>query len=301
MQKLSTLKNFAFDKTGTLTTGKFEIKDIKTFGITLREARSALYSLERYSTHPIAASLSEKLKEETIIELSDIKEEKGLGIRGTDNEGNVYAAGSFRLVHDEKIEKDHEVYLLKNNKVVAAVDIADEIKPEAKETFEFFKSKKINTVLISGDKIEKCNEIAGKLGIDSVYAEQLPTEKLTVIEHLDKGNGVAMVGDGINDAPALSKATVGISLSNATQVAIKSAQVVLLNGKINLLMEAYLISKNTMTIIRQNLFWAFFYNIIAIPIAAVGMLNPMIAAASMALSDVVVITNSLRLRKKKLR
>jgi len=301
MQKLSTLKNVAFDKTGTLTTGKFMIRDIKTFGISQQEARSLLVSIERYSTHPIAVSIVQELKDEAVIELSDIEEQKGIGIHAKDNQGNSYSAGSFRVAEKLTDESYHEVYLLRNDVLIATVDIQDEIRPEAKEAMAFLRSKQISTVLLSGDKKQKCDELAQKLGIDKVFAEKLPAEKLAIIEQLDKAGGIAMVGDGINDAPALSKATVGISLSNATQIAIKSAQVVLLNGKLNLLTEAYLISKNTMTVIKQNLFWAFFYNVIAIPIAAVGLLDPMIAAASMALSDVVVVLNSLRLRTKKLR
>ncbi len=153
---------------------------------------------------------------------------------------------------------------------------------------------------MSGDKKQKCEAFADKIGIKKVYSEKSPEEKLRIIEDLTKEDDVAMVGDGINDAPALAKATVGISLSNATQVAIKTAQVILMNGNLSLLPKTYAISKNTIKIIKQNLFWAFFYNVIAIPIAAVGLLNPMIAAASMALSDVVVVFNSLRLKNKRL-
>ncbi|HNX06430.1 MAG TPA: cation-translocating P-type ATPase [Bacteroidales bacterium] len=301
MQKLSSIKNIAFDKTGTLTTGKFMIKDIKTYGISQREARSLLFSIERYSTHPIAVSIVNELKDEEVIELSAIEEQKGIGIRAKDNQGNRYSAGSFRIAEKLTDESFHEVYLLKNDVLIATLDIQDEIRPQAKEAMAFLKSKQISTVLLSGDKQQKCDELAQKLGIEKIFAEKLPAEKLAIIEQLDKAGGVAMVGDGINDAPALSKATVGISLSNATQIAIQSAQIILMNGKLNLLSQAYLISKNTMTVIKQNLFWAFFYNVIALPIAAVGLLDPMIAAASMALSDVVVVMNSLRLRTKKLR
>ncbi len=301
MQKLSSIKNIAFDKTGTLTTGKFMIKDIKTYGISQREARSLLFSIERYSTHPIAVSIVNELKDEEVIELSAIEEQKGIGIRAKDNQGNRYSAGSFRIAEKLTDESYHEVYLLKNDVLIATLDIQDEIRPEAKEAMAFLQTKQLSTVLLSGDKQQKCDELAQKLGIEKVFAEKLPAEKLAIIEQLDKAGGVAMVGDGINDAPALSKASVGISLSNATQIAIQSAQIILINGKLNLLSQAYLISKNTMTVIKQNLFWAFFYNVIALPIAAVGLLDPMIAAASMALSDVVVVMNSLRLRTKKLR
>ena len=180
------------------------------------------------------------------------------------------------------------------------MDVDDEIKPDVKPTLDYLRSKGIKTILLSGDRKEKCESVAKTLGIESVFAEKLPQEKLAIIEQLSKESDTAMVGDGINDAPALAKATIGISLSTATQVAIQSAQIILLKGNISLLRKTYGISRNTLVIIKQNLFWAFFYNVIAIPIAAVGLLNPMIAAASMALSDVIVVLNSLRLRSKKL-
>ncbi len=301
MQKITSLKNIAFDKTGTLTTGKFVIKELKTFGISMQEARSLLYSMEKYSSHPISVSILSELEGETAIKLLDIEEIKGKGIIAKDNKENRYMAGSFRMAGNVTHEDQHDVYLVKNDQIIATVDLKDEIRPEAKETIAFFRSKGIRTLLLSGDRQQKCDELASSLGMDEVFAEKLPAEKLTLIERLDQSGGVIMVGDGINDAPALSRATVGVSLGNATQIAVKSAQVVLLNGKLNLLPQAYLISKNTMTVIKQNLFWAFIYNVIAIPLAASGLLNPMIAAASMALSDVFVVMNSLRLRTKKLR
>ena len=176
----------------------------------------------------------------------------------------------------------------------------DEIKPDAIACVKYFNNKGIETILLSGDKKEKCELFANKIGIKKVFSEQSPEDKLRIIDELAKEGDVAMVGDGINDAPALSKASVGVSLSNATQVAIKSAQVVLMNGNLSLLPKTYAISKNTIKIIKQNLFWAFFYNVIAIPFAAVGLLSPMIAAAAMAMSDIVVVFNSLRLKHKRL-
>jgi len=301
MQKFSSMKNIAFDKTGTLTTGAFVIREMKTFGISQEEARALLFSLERFSSHPIAVSLKQELQNEKIVNLTDIKEQEGTGIGAKDLQGNTYFAGSYNAAAGLTNENFHDIYLIKNNLVVATVDIQDEARPDAKETLSFFRDKGFNTFLISGDSHQKCSDLAEKVGIDKFFAEKMPAEKLAVIENLDKEGGVAMVGDGINDAPALSKATVGISLSNATQIAIQSAQIILMNGKLNLLSQAYLISKNTMTVIKQNLFWAFFYNVIALPIAAVGLLDPMIAAASMAFSDIVVVLNSLRLRTKKLR
>jgi Cu+-exporting ATPase len=194
----------------------------------------------------------------------------------------------------------HDIFLLKNGEPYAAVDLEDEIKPEAKEVIQYFKKQGIIPVLISGDRRRKCEALAQQLGIQEVYAEKLPGEKLEIINDLERKGGVAMVGDGVNDAPALTKASVGISLSNATDVAIQSAQVILLKGNLKLLPRAYSISRITLRVIKQNLFWAFFYNVIAIPIAAFGLLDPMIAAATMALSDVVVVLNSLRLRSRRI-
>jgi P-type Cu+ transporter len=300
LQKISEIKKIVFDKTGTLTTGNFKIKKIKTYGKSDPEVRSILFSLEKYSTHPLAVSLVSELQGSELIELTGIEENNGIGIKAKDASGNIYEAGSYRITKHLTGENPHDMYLLQNDILIGGIDLLDEIKPEAKGVIDYLRSKNIRTYILSGDKREKCEFVASQLGIDEIFYEKLPAEKLNIVAELNKNNDVAMVGDGINDAPALSKAGLGISLTNATQIAIKSAQVILLNGKINLLTKAYGISTITMKIIRQNLFWAFFYNIIAIPIAAMGFLDPMIAAASMALSDVIVVANSLRLRSKKL-
>ena len=194
----------------------------------------------------------------------------------------------------------HNLYLLKNNKPVAAVDLEDEMKPGTNEMISELKKAGIRVVMISGDRKSICESVAVKAGIDEVYSEQLPKQKLEVIEKLSKENPTAMVGDGINDAPALAKANVGVSLSDATQVAIQSAQIVLLHSNdLTYLIKALNVCRQTLRTIKQNLFWAFFYNVIAIPVAAAGLLSPMIAALSMAFSDVFLIGNSLLLRTKK--
>ncbi len=300
LQKISEIKKIVFDKTGTLTTGNFKIKNITAYDKSEQEVKSILFSLEKYSTHPLAVSMVSELQGAQMIELNSIEENNGIGIQARDEMENIYEAGSFRIAKQLTAENDHDIYLLENGRLIGGIDLLDEIKPEAKSVIAYLRSKNIRTYLLSGDKREKCEFVATELGIDEIYYEKLPAEKLTIVAELNKNNDVAMVGDGINDAPALSKAGIGISLTNATQIAIKSAQVILLNGKINLLTKAYAIGTITMKIIKQNLFWAFFYNIIAIPIAALGFLDPMIAAASMALSDVIVVANSLRLRSKKL-
>ena len=153
-------------------------------------------------------------------------------------------------------------------------------------------------MVLSGDREPKTRLVARSLGIDDYYAEKLPAEKLEIIGNLSEEAPTAMVGDGINDAPALARATLGISLSNASHAAIQSAQIVLLNGNLDRLQKAVGISRQTVLTIRQNLFWAFAYNIVAIPVAAAGFLNPMWGALFMAFSDIVVIGNSIRLRFK---
>jgi P-type Cu+ transporter len=298
LERMANLKYIVFDKTGTLTNGKFILGKLETFGINEENAKSILCSLEKFSSHPIARSITDAFKDTANIEFSDIREEKGMGIIAKDTAGIIYKIGNFEMVRHLTADDTHNVYLSINEKLAATLDIADEIKPDAKSVIDFFRTKGIRTILLSGDREMKCKALASELGMDEVYAGKLPAEKLDIIDKYSKLGNTAMVGDGINDAPALAKASVGISLSGATQVAIQSAQVILMKGNLTLLKGAYGISKITLTTIKQNLFWAFFYNIIAIPIAAVGMLNPMIAAASMAFSDVFVVLNSLRLRRK---
>ena len=300
IQKLISVKSIVFDKTGTLTTGNFKIKEIKCFEKDETEVKSIIVGLEKHSSHPIASSILREMKNISEKEFSSVNENKGIGITGKDTFGNIYEIGSYNIAKDFTNESNGNAYLLENNKLIAIVFLQDEIKPEAKKTIEFFKSQGIKTILLSGDSEEKCNDLSNILGINNVYFEKKPLEKLQIISELKKQGEIAMVGDGINDSPALAKADIAISLSNATDIAIQSSQIILLKGNLELLSKAYLISKNTMIIIKQNLFWAFFYNIIAIPLAATGMLNPMIAAASMALSDVFVVFNSLRLHYKKL-
>ena len=195
----------------------------------------------------------------------------------------------------------HDLYVLKNNKLVGYVDIEDEIKHGVKDVITKLKSAGYKIVMLSGDRKLKCEYVAREIGISEFYYEKLPAEKLKILEKLSKENPTAMVGDGINDAPSLSAADVGISLSNATDIAIQSAQIILLaQHDFDILLKTLRIGKLTFRTIKQNLFWAFFYNVIAIPIAAIGLLSPGVAALSMAFSDVIVIGNSLRLRGKKL-
>lgn len=303
IEKFSEIKQVVFDKTGTLTTGNFKIKKLLNWDNEQsdEEIKSIILGLEKYSTHPIAKSIVEELKGVQAKSFQEIKEVKGLGIKGKDADGNWYFCGSKSILKENPAAEDElDIYLLKNEQAIAGILIEDEIKADAVETIQFLHSKGIKTTLLSGDRKANCLSVAGRLGIDEVYFEKKPDEKLAIIDELNSKTATAMVGDGINDAPALNKAMLGISLNDATQIAMDSAEIILLNGKLSGLIEAYKISQGTFSTIKQNLFWAFAYNLVAIPIAALGFLNPMIAALSMAFSDVVVVGNSLRLKSKKL-
>ena len=304
LEEFTKIKTIVFDKTGTITTGDFKIKNIKILSNTKREeVESILFNLEHHSSHPIAKSIVRELAGKNIASniFSEIKELKGLGIEAQDKEGNIYKAGSFKMASEFTKDDSHSLYVFKNNGLIAFVDMEDEIKNNVKEIITFLQSKKIKPVLLSGDTKMKCEEVAAKLGISEVYSQQTPEQKLIVLDSLLKNGRVGMVGDGINDAPALAKASVGISIANATQTAIHSSQIVLLNKKdLFQLKTTYLISKHTLKTIKQNLFWAFFYNVVAIPVAAVGLLSPVMSALAMAFSDVIVIGNSIRLKYKRL-
>ena len=219
----------------------------------------------------------------------------------TDETGNIFSVGSFQIVKHFYDDLQHSIYVLKNNKLIGTIDIEDEIKNDVKELISKLKEKGIKSVLVSGDKKERCLNVAEKCGIENVFFEKLPSQKSEIISQLMQEGKVAMLGDGINDAPALAQASVGISISDSSDIAIQSAQIILLDKKeMMILFRAITISQLTYQTIKQNLFWAFFYNVIAIPIAALGMLNPMIGALSMAFSDVIVIGNSLRLKSRKI-
>lgn len=301
LEELGNIKTVVFDKTGTLTTGQFTRIHIHPIaGIPVDEVRNVIAALEKGSSHPLAISISKLLSEATVIPMRDIKEEKGIGISGTDTAGIKWSVGSWRIAATES--GAHDLYVLKNGELVATADLQDEIKPGAKETIDYLHHHAIQVVLLSGDRKEKCEEVASALGIRTVIAEQLPEEKLKRISEFSAAGKTVMVGDGVNDAPSLARADVGISLSDASKAAMNSAQVIV-PGENNLaqVKAAIIIGKLSMRTIRQNLFWAFFYNVIAIPIAAAGFLTPMIAAFAMAFSDVIVIGNSLLLRTRKLR
>ena len=293
------VKQVVFDKTGTLTTGKFRIGEFETFGIEEEEFKKIIYSLEKYSNHPLAKSIISEWKMKDEIRWKTISERKGQGMIGTDDAGIEYKAGSFAVVSGLTNDHSHSIYLIVDNSLKGWIDLEDEVRPESKYVIDSLKGKNIKTILLSGDRFEKCKKLADYLGLDEVIAEKSPEEKLQIITQLTNEAPTVMVGDGINDAPALAKATIGISMSEASQLAMQSASVVLMNTGLKKLPTALGLGKHTYTTIKQNLFWAFFYNIIAIPVAALGFLVPGFAALVMGFSDVVLAGNSVRLFVKK--
>jgi Cu+-exporting ATPase len=220
-------------------------------------------------------------------------------MKAEDKEGNIYWAGSYKIAEELTKEKGHNVYVIKNDELIGWIDVQDEIREEAKVVVNYLHNKGIKTILLSGDRYDKAKELAGHLNIEEVIAEQTPVQKLQKITELSSVLPTAMVGDGINDAPALAKATIGISMSEASQIAVQSAEVVLMNHGLKHLPLALGLGKHTYKTIKQNLFWAFAYNIVAIPVAAFGFLTPTFGALVMGLSDVVLAVNSGRLFVKK--
>lgn len=299
VEAVTKAKYIVFDKTGTLTTGKFHINNIKAEkDADIEIIRGIITAIEERSNHPIARSLVHELKNlsQKKVILKSVSEEKGLGMRAEDVEGNHYFLGLGK----NKTDDNFNVSLYKNQALLAQVEIDDDIKPEAAGLINDLRKMGITPVLLSGDKESRCVKVAKTIGINEVHSEKLPAEKLTVIDIYKKKGETIMVGDGINDAPALTKADVGVSMNDASHIAIQSAKVILLNTDLYSLVKFLQISKHTLVTIKQNLFWAFAYNIVAIPVAALGFLNPMIGAFTMAFSDVVVIGNSLRLKVKKI-
>ena len=298
LEKLASIKSIVFDKTGTLTTGKFIVSNFNAINEDEQKIKNIIYNIEQHSSHPIAKSLCSAFKENSSpLELNNIIEEKGVSISAKIDK-DLYTIGSSNI---HLSAERHDLFVLKNDRLIATLDISDELKTDTDLVVSSLNKTGYTTTLLSGDKKDKCDILAKELGITTTFSEQLPQDKIAKIEELVNQYPTAMVGDGINDAPALSKATIGISLGNATQIAIQSADVVLLNNEnLKQLTQALQLGKHTLLTIKQNLFWAFSYNLVAIPIAFLGLLNPMWAALFMAFSDIIVIGNSIRLRYKKI-
>lgn len=303
LETFAGIKNFVFDKTGTLTTGEFKITNLEALAVSQHQLEKLILEIEQHSSHPIAHSLVAELKAkgvETQRQLTKVQELPGKGMEAWDADQNHYRLGSSEVAEELNPKKNYDLYLYRNDQLLGGLNIGDQLRSDASATIEFLQNHGLRPILLSGDRQAKTASVAAQLGITDFHAAQLPAQKLAKIAALSAETPTAMIGDGINDAPALAKATIGVSLSTASEAAIQSAQIVLLNGKLEGLVKAIGISNATLLTIKQNLFWAFAYNIVAIPIAAMGYLNPMWGALFMAFSDVVVIGNSLRLKYRRI-
>ncbi len=315
-EKIDTL---VVDKTGTLTEGKPKLMSIETSGISENELLNLAASLERQSEHPLAEAIVKAAKERNLVfkEVKDFKYEKGKGIAGV-VDGKQVLIGSTKIMEEKGInisifsEKANQfrdegqgvMFVAVNGKTVGYLSVADPIKESTYEAIKLLHAEKIRIVMITGDNRQTAEAVGKKVGIDEIQAEVLPEDKEKQIRKLqEQGHTVAMAGDGINDAPALARAHIGIAMGSGTDVAMQSAGIVLVKGDLRGIAKARKLSRATMRNIRQNLFFAFIYNAFGIPIAAgilypfFGLLlSPIIAGAAMTFSSLSVITNALRLR-----
>ena len=309
------------DKTGTITEGKPQVTDVIT-GSTLSEAEllTIAASLEKSSEHPLAEAIVTKGMEEEVHfkQVTDFLAAPGKGVQGKIGEKD-YLAGNLSFMHDNKIDLGQlesqaddlaeqgktPMYFANTTEVLGIIAVADVIKPSSKPAIQRLKNLGVDVVMLTGDNKRTAEAIRRELGIERVIAEVLPEDKEREIRTLqEQGKTVAMVGDGVNDAPALARADVGIAIGAGTDVAIESADIVLMKDDLNDVPTTIKLSKATLRNIKQNLFWAFFYNALGIPLAA-GLLypfygwrlNPMYAAAAMSLSSIFVVSNALRLRR----
>ncbi len=299
LEQMKKVKTIVFDKTGTLTTGNLRVAEIKAAGISEADLQAVVTGLERHSAHPIAKSIVSQWAGVLPAFMTAAKEEKGAGMQGTLN-GRLWKLGKRAFAGGASAPEGYDLYLSEDGQFRGALRLADDLRKDAAETVQKLRSQGYETVLLSGDRQAKCEAVAAQTGIQKVYAEQTPEQKAAVLDTLLKEGGVAMVGDGINDAPSLARATVGISLSEASQIAVQSAQVILSSNRLSMLPVALKLGIYTERTIKSNLGWAFLYNVVAIPVAAVGLLSPTWGAGVMALSDVVLVLNSLYLGIRRL-
>ena len=313
------VKTICLDKTGTLTNGSLSISKVYNYSDESEdEVLKQIASIEKNSEHPIAKAITGVAKEKNLefIETKNFKSIPGYGIYGKINDNEYFIGNKELMIKNEidvKNSKDDELSKLgnsilfasKNRKLIALIGVKDTIREDAKETIVALKSKGIDIVMLTGDNEETAKYIANEVNIDTVFSNLKPKEKSYKIKELKKNGLVMMCGDGINDSISLVDSDIGVSISNGTDIAINSAQVVLMNNNLSKINDLINISRKTVRNIKQNLFWAFFYNICMVPIACgilsrVGItLNPMIGALAMILSSLTVVFNALRLLKLK--
>jgi Cu+-exporting ATPase len=307
-----------FDKTGTLTEGKPKVTNVLACKAqaSCEEVLALAASIERLSEHPLAQAVVRAAQERNLPlrEVGEFVNMAGMGVRG--KIGNVaVTVGSVRLLEESGIsltphldalgeyEADAKTVIAVacHDELIGMIAIADSLKEDARAAVARLRTEGIETVMITGDNRKTAEAIARETGIDRVFAEVLPQDKANKVRDLQAAaRRVAFVGDGINDAPALVQADLGIAMGTGTDIAIEAGNIVLVKGHPLKVIEALRLSRLTFRTIKQNLFWAFFYNVAAIPLAALGLLNPMIAAAAMAGSSLTVVGNSLRIKRHEL-
>jgi Cu+-exporting ATPase len=311
------IKVVVFDKTGTLTKGEPELTDLITSGIDEKELLILTASLEKVSEHPLAEAIVAHANKENV-KLSEPKNFEalsGLGVSGK-IDGKDVLVGTDKLMTENKINIDKKIkedkdklegegktamLIAVDGKLKGVVAVADTIKETSIEAVKNLHDMGVKTIMITGDNKKTASAIASKIGIDEVLAEVMPEDKAKKIKELQKdGVRVAMAGDGINDAPALAQSDLGIAMGSGTDIAIETGGVVLVKNDLRDVFRSIKLSRQTMNKIKQNMFWALFYNSIGIPIAASGLLRAEFAGLAMALSSVSVVLNSLLLKRKKL-
>lgn len=308
-----------FDKTGTLTYGKLKISEIKNYSnMTEQELLQIVGSIENKTTHPIGKAFVDYLEENKIskLEVKEFENIAGYGIIGKVNNKKIII-GNSKILKNYNIKNNYEqeekelamkgnsiIYVVQEEKIIALIGVNDIVRKEAKEVIKNLSVMEIETVMLTGDNKETAENIANELGIKKVISNVLPKEKSNIIKKLKEENKfVIMCGDGINDSPALANSDIGVSVNSGTDIAIDSSDVILTKNDLSSIIKLINISKKTTRNIKQNLFWAFFYNCLMIPIA-MGLLkpigisiNPIIASLAMVLSSITVILNTLRLKK----
>ncbi len=321
LENASKINTIVFDKTGTLTYGTLKISNIYNYSnLEEKELIQLVGSIEEKSTHPIGKAFTDYMQENKIPKLNveEIQNIAGYGLIGKINKekiilGNRKIIEKFNI-QNNYLEAEQElalngnsiIYVAKNEKIIALVGVNDIVRENAKEVINKLNKHNINTIMLTGDNEQTAKNIAEKLGINKVISNALPAQKAQTIKELkENGNKVMMCGDGINDSPAITSADIGASVKSGTDIAMDSADVILTNNDLNSIFELINISEKTVKNIKQNLFWAFFYNLLMIPIAIgifkpIGLsINPMIASIAMVCSSLTVIFNALRLKKEK--
>ena len=315
LERAKTIDTIVLDKTGTLTQGKLRVYEFQNdSNLTDAEFLNVVANLESFSSHPIHTALDVTKK----LDVSHFEELSGMGILAKINDDEYYL-GNHKILTRLKLKNRYQtkeddyskagcsiIYVVQNKKLIGIIGVKDTVREESKEAIREFKRRGIDVVMLTGDHEGVANQIAKEVGIRHVISDVLPKEKASYIEKLKQdGKHVIMVGDGINDAPALVASSIGISINQGTDVAMDSADVILMNNNLSNIIDFIDISKRSYHIIWQNLFWAFFYNALMIPIAA-GLLsplgitmNPMVASIAMTISSLTVVMNSLRLRRWK--